>query len=155
VLRRALKIPDNSGSVTDAVIAAALAADATTLIVAICDERNRFMRSLKTWPVFGAGWGRRVSDVKSVALAMAARAPAPATSKVLTQGRAVVPMAQTARHASTGAIIAAGAAATQQAHQSGMRPIALAAIVIGTVVLATLTWLFWHWQQHRQQQASA
>jgi lysozyme family protein len=48
-----------------------------TLIVAICDERLRFLQSLRTWPVFGAGWGRRVAEVKSTALAMAADAAKP------------------------------------------------------------------------------
>lgn len=70
VLRRALKLPDHSGTVSDAVIAAARAADPETLIAAICDERLRFLKSLKTWPVFGGGWSRRVADVKTAALAM-------------------------------------------------------------------------------------
>jgi lysozyme family protein len=39
-----------------------------------CDERLRFLQALKTWPVFGAGWGRRVAEVKSTALKMAADA---------------------------------------------------------------------------------
>ena len=71
VLRRVLKLPDNTSVVTDEVIAAARAADPRTLIVAICDERLRFLESLKTWPVFGVGWGRRVAEVKSKALKMA------------------------------------------------------------------------------------
>jgi len=74
VLRRMLGLPDDSRTVTDAVIAAARAADPKILISAICDERLRFLQSLKTWPVFGAGWGRRVEDVKSTALKMAADA---------------------------------------------------------------------------------
>src|SRR5215510_1640293 len=63
VLRRILKLPDNSSVVTDEGIAAARAADCMTLIVTICDERLRFLESLKTWPVFGVGWGRRVAEV--------------------------------------------------------------------------------------------
>jgi hypothetical protein len=153
VLRRVLNLPDNSSSVSDAVIAAARTVDAKTLVVAICDERMRFLKSLKTWPVFGTGWGRRVADVKAVALAMAAGEPEPVTPKVQTQGRAVMPMAQGARRVSTGAIVAVGAAAAQQAHQSGMQPGALVVIVIGTALLATSMWLFWRWRQRRQQQA--
>ena len=71
VLRRLLKLPDDSGTVNDAVIAAARTSDPKSLISAICDERLRFLQSLRTWPVFGAGWGRRVAEVKSVALKMA------------------------------------------------------------------------------------
>jgi lysozyme family protein len=74
VLRRALGLPDDSSAVTDMVVAAAHAVDPKTLIVDICDERLRFLQSLKTWPVFGAGWGRRVAEVKSAALKMAADA---------------------------------------------------------------------------------
>jgi len=74
VLRRVLKLPDDLNTVTDAVIAAAYSADAGTLITAICDERLRFLKLLRTWPVFGAGWGRRVSEVKSAALTMAVNA---------------------------------------------------------------------------------
>jgi len=42
------------------------------LVKLICDERLRFLQSLRTWPVFGIGWGRRVADVRSVALKLAA-----------------------------------------------------------------------------------
>ena len=72
VLRRLLKLSDQSSIVSDEVIAAARRADAMTLVADISDERLRFLRSLRTWHVFGAGWGRRVAEVKSTALAMAA-----------------------------------------------------------------------------------
>ncbi len=71
VLRRALGLPEEAGAVTDDVIVAARRADSAVLIEAICAERLRFLRSLKTWPVFGRGWSRRVADVKAAALAMA------------------------------------------------------------------------------------
>jgi lysozyme family protein len=77
VLRRALALPNDSSAVDETVIAAAAAADARALIAAICDERLRFLQSLKTWDVFGKGWGRRVAEVKTAALAMAAASPAP------------------------------------------------------------------------------
>jgi lysozyme family protein len=71
-----------NGSVGDAEIAAVQRHFTADLVVRICDERLAFLKSLKTWPVFGKGWGRRVAEVKAVALAMAsttARAtPAPA-----------------------------------------------------------------------------
>jgi lysozyme family protein len=73
VLRRLLKLPDTISPVNDAVIAAARAADAKTLVTAFCDERLRFLQSLKTWAVFGKGWRRRVAEVKAAALAMAAQ----------------------------------------------------------------------------------
>jgi lysozyme family protein len=155
VLRRILKLPDSSSVVTDAVIAAARTADAETLVRAICDERLRFLQSLKTWPAFGKGWGRRVAQVKSAALAMATKAPAPVAPKVSAQGKAVEPVAKAAQQGSAGAVVAAGAVAIQQAHQSGMRPAAIVTILGGTFALAAGTWLFWHWRQRRQQQRRA
>lgn len=71
VLRRLLKLPDTTSQVTGDVIAAARAADAGKLVAMICDERLRFLKSLKTWSVFGNGWGRRVAEVRTAALAMA------------------------------------------------------------------------------------
>ena len=56
------------------------ASDPKAIVIAICDERLRFLKRLRTWAVFGRGWGRRVADVKAVALALAANASAPATS---------------------------------------------------------------------------
>jgi lysozyme family protein len=75
VLRRALGLPVDSSDVTDVVVTAAHTVDVNALVVDICDERLHFLRSLKTWPVFGAGWGRRVREVKSTALKMALDAP--------------------------------------------------------------------------------
>lgn len=65
VLRRCLGLPDNSSLVTPEVIAAAQAMPAAQLVAAICDERLRFLKALRTWPVFGKGWGRRVAEVKA------------------------------------------------------------------------------------------
>jgi len=49
------------------------------VITELCNKRLVFLRGLKTWPVFGNGWGRRVADVKDAALKMAdaVRAPTP------------------------------------------------------------------------------
>lgn len=71
VLQRILGVAV-TGRIDDATIAAAKAAEAKHTIVAICDERLRFLKGLKTWSVFGAGWSRRVSEVRAAALVMAA-----------------------------------------------------------------------------------
>src|SRR5262249_27583925 len=72
VLRRILNLSNDTNAITDAVVAAAHAVGAERLIKSICDERLRFLQSLRTWPVFGVGWGRRVADVRSSALNLAA-----------------------------------------------------------------------------------
>lgn len=155
VLRRVLKLPDNTSVVSDAVIAAARAADAKALVTAICDERLRFLQALKTWNVFGGGWGRRVAEVKSVSLALAAGGPSPDVRPSPASGRAVVPIAKGAQQSAAGAIAVAGAAGARQAHQSGLGPVAIAAILVLTLAAAAAGWLFWHWRQARLQDMPA
>lgn len=48
----------------------------------LCDRRLAFLKSLKTWGTFGTGWSRRVRDVRSEALEMAAR-PTPEKPSVI------------------------------------------------------------------------
>jgi lysozyme family protein len=78
VLRRLVGLAGNSGAVTDEVIAAVRRRQPRPLVEAICDERLAFLRRLRTWPVFGNGWGRRVREVRAAALAMAGKSGHPA-----------------------------------------------------------------------------
>ncbi len=99
VLQRLLGLPDD-GRMSQTLVSAVNRQDAAAMVARICDERLAFLKSLKTWPVFGAGWGRRVSEVRSAALAMArasqaaaapARtAPAPSSLRTIAAGTAVV-----------------------------------------------------------------
>ncbi len=155
VLRRILRLPDNSSVVDHAVIAAARAADAKALAGAICDERLRFLQSLRTWPVFGKGWGRRVADVRAVALALAGGGRLPASREAATPGRAAVPLAKGAQQGSAGAVAAAGAATVQQSHEAGASVATLVIIAAAAIVLAVGAWLFWRARQRRQQERPA
>jgi lysozyme family protein len=138
VLRRMLKLPDKSSAVTDAVIAGAKAVDAKALVAAICDERLRFLQCLRTWPVFGKGWGRRVAEVKATALAMAKDVPV--ESSVSAHGKTVAPAAKGALQGMAAVIAAGGAVA---AHQAGMRPAMLVAVAAAVLVPAVSAWLLW------------
>ncbi len=142
VLRRTLELPDRAATVTDAVIAAARDADAGALVTAICDERLRFLQRLRTWPVFGKGWGRRVAEVKATALAMAKGAPV--ESGVSIRRKTVAPRAKGALQGSAAVIAAGGAVA---AHQSGVRPAVLAAVAAAVLVPAVGTWMLWRFNQ--------
>ena len=86
VLRRVVGLPDDTSAVTDQVLAYTRARDPKVLVAAICDERLAFLQSLRTWPVFGRGWGTRVAEVKAASLAMAGAAqgvtPSPAPTSV-------------------------------------------------------------------------
>jgi lysozyme family protein len=156
VLRRALKLADNSSVVNDAVIAAATAADAKAVIVAICDERLRFLQSLKTWGVFGKGWGARVAEVKAYALRLAAGVdvamPAPSAAVA---GKGVVAVRKGAQQGSASAVAAAGAAAAAQAHQSGAGAGMIVVIVAAAIAVAIAAYAFWHWRQARAQEQPA
>jgi lysozyme family protein len=121
VLRRVLGLSDSSSRVTDQVIAAARAADSRSVIAAICDERLRFLRSLKTWNVFGKGWSRRVAEVRAAALAMTDIPPPPARTPVKAGG----------------AVLAAGSVGAA-AQQVGLPPAAVLAIAIGAALAVAL-----------------
>ncbi|QFR31733.1 glycoside hydrolase family 108 protein [Ancylobacter sp. TS-1] len=65
------------GQVGEATLAALAGADAAALIEAVCERRLAMLRALRTFPTFGAGWTRRVSEVRAAARAMT-RGGAPA-----------------------------------------------------------------------------
>ena len=75
VLRRVMGLPDDNWAVTDDVIAEVTRRDPRTVIAAINAERLAFLRGLRSWPVFGTGWERRVGDVRDFSLHIAGQAP--------------------------------------------------------------------------------
>jgi lysozyme family protein len=171
VLRRWLDLPDTSARVTGAVLAAARRRDVREGVACICDERLAFLKRLKTWPVFGAGWERRVAGVKEAALAIAARQaiqdPRGATDEIAaperssppssvacppSSGKGVVPLNTRAQKGTAGGVAAAGAVAAQQAHQWGARPAVIIAVVAAGAALAILGWFAWRWRQRRLQE---
>ena len=68
-LQRAVGVKAD-GVIGDVTIAAARRADPVAVINSMCDQRLAMLKGLKTWPVFGKGWSRRVADVRRDALAM-------------------------------------------------------------------------------------
>jgi lysozyme family protein len=129
VLRRLLGLPDREHVVTTAVIAAVARRDPAALVAAICDERLAFLRRLKTWPVFGRGWGRRVAEVRATALRMAS-------------GRSDPPRRGIAGAAAAGGMVAAGAAAGAGAGAGGWLadapPWGLVGLAVALVLVAVV-----------------
>jgi lysozyme family protein len=70
VLQRVLGVQDD-GRIGPMTLAAAAKCDPAVTVEKICAERLKFLQSLRTWPVFGKGWGRRVGEVEAAALALA------------------------------------------------------------------------------------
>lgn len=154
VLRRALVMQDRSASVSDDVIFAARRAESKSLIQAICAERLAFLRSLKTWSVFGAGWGRRVVNVRAAALAMAASGPLVAISKgesAADRGKAVVADRPVVRTVTIGGTLAAGAASVAAAPNRTAAAVAVIAAIAAVVAVA----LFWRWWRRHKEEAAA
>lgn len=65
VLKRLIGANANTSVISIENVAAVLKRDQKTLIKAICDERRTFLRGLRTYPVFGKGWERRVNEVQA------------------------------------------------------------------------------------------
>lgn len=74
VLQRIVGVTDD-GDIGSITLAAVRVRDPKELITAVCDERMTYLRALPHWPTFGKGWGRRVTEVRAAALAMANAAP--------------------------------------------------------------------------------
>ena len=155
VMQRLLGIGSGT-TMTDAVIAGALKAGPSILIGRLCDERLAFLKSLRTWPVFGTGWSRRVAEVRRDALAMANGAVAAPSASIAANGKAHVPQPKTARAATATGALVAGAGAAQAAALSGASWTVIAAIVAAALVIAVAGWIGWTlWHKHRQEQPAA
>ncbi len=153
VLRRVLKLSDSTSVVSDEVIAAARERAADGLVIAICAERIAFLKSLKTFPVFGRGWTARVNGVRAAALAMAQSrplAPIASASAEASPGKAVVPVKIPAGPASAGAVIAAGAASAIATSRLEIAALVVAAAAITALAIC----LFWRWRHRAQQEAA-
>jgi lysozyme family protein len=55
--------------------------DAVKLVEKLCANRIAFLKRLSTWPTFGKGWSRRVTDVLRLAKDMAIALPKPPAAK--------------------------------------------------------------------------
>lgn len=69
------------GIIGPITLEAARAANTKFLIDRLCDNRLAFLKRLKTWPTFGKGWERRVTEVRSA-------------SKIMVEAPRVVPTPQ-------------------------------------------------------------
>jgi len=141
----------NAPAMTDAVIAASRKPNAADLIGKLCDERLVFLKSLRTWPTFGAGWGRRVADVRRDALLMARGEVVAPSDAAEAKGKAQVPQPKIARTTTAaGAVIASGAAA-HTAASSGVSWTVIALILATGLICAGLGWFgAMLWRRHRQ-----
>lgn len=69
-LQRAVGVADD-GKIGPATLAAVCSKPALDVVAAFNAQRMAFLQSLKTFPVFGKGWSRRVAEVNEAASRMA------------------------------------------------------------------------------------
>lgn len=150
VLRRVLGAPAIGSVVDNNVVAAACASDPVQLIAAICDERMAFLRNLKTFPVFGRGWTRRVTHVRAVALAIHGGAVSVPASRP-SHGKAVVPVSTAGRNIAVGGAVASGAATAAVNSNAGV----WLAVAAATLAVCLAIVLIWRWYRRRRQEAVA
>lgn len=153
VLRRCLGLSDKTWVVTPEVVAAVLRADPVKLCNMIWSERMAFLKSLKTWPVFGRGWSNRVNGGRLFSQLLikgkpniAPIVPTPPEKR----GKGEVPVNTTGQGGAGSAVIVGGTAATQA---QGLPGWAIALIIVGTIALAVGAVWFFKWKQKRDQEA--
>ncbi|MCK0209005.1 hypothetical protein MWN33_13290 [Starkeya koreensis] len=86
-LQRALGVFAD-GEIGEVTLAALADADPPALVEAVCARRLAMLRGLKTYPTFGAGWMRRVGEVRAAATAMARGAASAPLARQASGGRA-------------------------------------------------------------------
>jgi lysozyme family protein len=162
------------GILGPATMAALAKRDAGKVIDAVCDERLRFLRSLKTWPVFGKGWMSRVAEVRAYAHRLAEAAaqdkPVPqptatAPSKALPMAKGTVPLHSAVKVAAdhggkiAAGLGAAGGVATAQNesawHWLAAHPIEIVAIaLVGGAAIGGAVYAVNRFRQSQQEAAT-
>jgi len=71
-LQRALGVEVTAKVNGSTIKAAQQAPDIDAIVEGVQDRRIAMLKGLRTWPVFGKGWGRRVTEVRRLGLALAA-----------------------------------------------------------------------------------
>lgn len=145
VLQRVCGLDVIDGRIGPKTLAYVKVRDPATVVRAICDERLAFLQRLRTWPVFGKGWGRRVAECRYVALQMAAAAPSQPTKLPPaldpagpTPGKAEIPKPKKQDEVIVGGGTTAGGAAGAtwwdwvQAHPAETALIAI--VIVGAIV---------------------
>ncbi len=111
-------------------------------ISAFSAARLSFLRGLRTWRTFGAGWARRVARVEADAHRMAKTAPANVRARA---DAAQAASSRSIRTAFSAPVVAAGGGTAAQTPIDGLPPSAALAIlaallVIGAAVAAVAFW---------------
>lgn len=125
IIRRLVGLPTNSLAIDKTVIDAINKRNTEKLINALLNEREAFLRCLRTFPTFGRGWMRRTRGVRAEALAMSRSHKQPLLPPPAAKGE----------------VMAKGEV---RAPQPGKRTVAGATTVSGGVTVAGWEWITSH-----------
>lgn len=152
VLRRLVELPDDTSRMTKEVLDAVLKRDPVDLINAINDERLAFLRRLKTWPTFGAGWERRINEVRALSLSFAKHPGTVILSNKVATGKGAIPEPKAAKNATA---TAAGGAGTGLVAWAYSHPQLTILAIVGTFMAIGFAFYFINrWHQSRQEAAT-
>lgn len=136
---------------TQTVAGAIRAPDKTAIVRAETKRRSAFLHSLRTWSVFGKGWGRRVADVEvygvQLALEGAGMPPGQIATELNNHATEAANTASSHQQGAGGAVVAGGGSAV-----AGL-PDWMVAIAILVIVGATL-WFSFHARRNNQRAAA-
>lgn len=145
VINRVTGSNDAASKVSDGTLARISLRNTGALINAVCDERVHFLQQLKTWPVFGKGWGRRVAEVRSASLKLS-RSETVTVPTEVSAARATPQKPAILETSNASATVAAtpavAAAAASSAGWSGSTALMIAAvcIVATALVVGFIAW---------------
>lgn len=159
VLRRVIALPDDAPVYQ--VLGQLSTRDPKAVVGAIDAERLRFLQSLKTWPIFGKGWGARVKSVNAAALKMAEIGAAPMPGALppvavpvpeMPQGKGVVPKPDITKPVATGGTIGGSATGVTLWDWIAAHPWTSAGIGIAALVAVVLIAEYFarRWQASKQ-----
>jgi lysozyme family protein len=136
---------EQDGVIGSQTIAAVQAADARGVIHRMCEARMAFLRRLRTWPTFGRGWSRRVSEVQAAAIEFSygatpapAREPAPGAGQGPERPAASINDAMRTPAAWTGIGGAIGGVASMASGEGPVQYALAVALVLVTVAAVVL-----------------
>lgn len=132
----------------DLYIQAKASKDLPKAIKAACSKRRSFLQGLKTWSVFGKGWGSRVSDVEAQSVTMALKAAGKTTPEIIKAHKAEITKTKGKQDTTVATGIGtngSGSAGTFLTWQWDFTHIGL--VIAG---LGVLTWFAWHILNNKQ-----
>jgi lysozyme family protein len=118
----------------------------------LCARRLAFVRALRTWAVFGRGWGPRIASVEAIGVKMALTAskmPAPEVKKQLEKEGKKAGESSTA--STTGGVATGGAAGGTVATDPSMLSYGWPTYVVGAVIIGMLIYLGYKAYIHHQR----